>query len=170
MGIGAGIFLIAVGGVLAFAVTDRISGVDLTMVGYILMGAGALGLILAVIINGQRTRTSHTVVEERRDRDPRLCGSSSGLSPEYSGWVEVVAQLRHPVAGDSGKGLAERPLGRAALEVAVGAVDIREDGVPGRVEFGTAGRRELAEDREHLLMPVRVGGRLAIDRVDRATY
>ena len=72
MGIGAGIFLIAVGGVLAFAVTDRISGVDLTMVGYILMGAGALGLILAVIIIGQRTRTSHTVVEERRDRDPRL--------------------------------------------------------------------------------------------------
>jgi hypothetical protein len=68
MGIGAGIFLLAVGGVLAFAVSDRISGIDLTMVGYILMGAGALGLILAVVINGQRSRTSHTVVEERRDR------------------------------------------------------------------------------------------------------
>jgi hypothetical protein len=47
--------------------------VDLTVVGYILMGAGALGLILAVIINGQRTRTSHTVVEEHHDHhDPRL--------------------------------------------------------------------------------------------------
>jgi nitrate/nitrite transporter NarK len=68
MGIGAGIFLLAVGGVLAFAVSDRISGIDLTMVGYIFMGAGALGLILAVVINGQRSRTSHTVVEERRDR------------------------------------------------------------------------------------------------------
>ncbi|TWD82841.1 hypothetical protein FB561_3987 [Kribbella amoyensis] len=77
MGIGAGIFLLAVGGILAFAVSDRISGIDLTVVGYILMGAGALGLILAVVINGQRSRTSHTVVEERRDarldpRDPRL--------------------------------------------------------------------------------------------------
>jgi nitrate/nitrite transporter NarK len=73
MGIGAGIFLLAVGGVLAFAVTDRISGVDLTMVGYILMGAGALGIALVLLLNGQRTRASQTtVVEERRDlRDPR---------------------------------------------------------------------------------------------------
>jgi nitrate/nitrite transporter NarK len=77
MGIGAGIFLLAVGGVLAFAVSDRISGIDLTMVGYILMGAGALGLALVLLLNGQRTRGSQTtVVEERRDvrdpRDPRL--------------------------------------------------------------------------------------------------
>lgn len=67
MGIGVGIFLLAVGGVLAFAVTDRISGVDLTMVGYILMGAGALGLAIALLMNSQRTHTSHTSVEERRD-------------------------------------------------------------------------------------------------------
>jgi uncharacterized protein DUF6458 len=73
MGIGAGIFLLAVGGILAFGVSDRISGVDLTVVGYILMGAGALGLILVILLNSQRTRSSHTtVVEERRDpRDPR---------------------------------------------------------------------------------------------------
>jgi hypothetical protein len=74
MGIGAGIFLLAVGGILAFGVTDRISGVDLTVVGYILMGAGALGIVLVLLLNGQRTRSSHTtVVEERRDpRDPRF--------------------------------------------------------------------------------------------------
>ena len=74
MGIGAGIFLLAVGGILAFGVTDRISGVDLTVVGYILMGAGALGIALVLLLNGQRTRTSHTtVVEERREpRDPRI--------------------------------------------------------------------------------------------------
>jgi len=72
MGIGAGIFLLAVGGVLAFAVSDRISGIDLTMVGYILMGAGALGLILVVLLNSQRSRSSHTtVVEDRSVRDPR---------------------------------------------------------------------------------------------------
>jgi hypothetical protein len=74
MGIGAGIFLLAVGGILAFGVTDRISGVDLTVVGYILMGAGALGIVLVLLLNGQRTRSSHTtVVEERREpRDPRI--------------------------------------------------------------------------------------------------
>ena len=74
MGIGAGIFLLAVGGILAFGVTDRISGVDLTVVGYILMGAGALGIALVALLNGQRSRTSHTtVVEERREpRDPRI--------------------------------------------------------------------------------------------------
>jgi hypothetical protein len=67
MGIGVGVFLLAVGGVLAFAVTDRLSGVDLTVVGYILMGAGALGLAIALLMNSQRTHTSHTTVEERRD-------------------------------------------------------------------------------------------------------
>ncbi|MFC0622639.1 DUF6458 family protein [Kribbella deserti] len=70
MGIGVGIFLLAVGGVLAFAVSDRISGVDLTMVGYIMMGAGALGLAIALLMNSQRTHTSHTTVEERRDLRP----------------------------------------------------------------------------------------------------
>ena len=67
MSIGVGIFLLAVGGILAFGVTDRISGVDLTVVGYILMGAGALGVVLALVITNQRRRTSHTIVEERRD-------------------------------------------------------------------------------------------------------
>jgi hypothetical protein len=70
MGIGVGVFLLAVGGILAFAVTDRISGVDLTAVGYILMGAGALGLVLAVFLSS-RGRTSQTVVREERVNDPR---------------------------------------------------------------------------------------------------
>jgi hypothetical protein len=70
MGIGAGIFLLALGGILAFAVSDRISGVDLTAVGYILMGAGALGLVLAIFLSG-RSRTTRAVVREERREDPR---------------------------------------------------------------------------------------------------
>jgi hypothetical protein len=70
MGIGAGIFLLAVGGVLAFGVSDRISGVDLTMIGYILMGAGALGLVLVMFLSS-RSRTSQTVIREERLEDPR---------------------------------------------------------------------------------------------------
>ena len=69
MGIGAGIFLIAIGGILAFAVQDRISGVDLTMVGYILMGAGALGVVLVMVLAGRSRGTATTRVEERRRID-----------------------------------------------------------------------------------------------------
>ncbi|GAA1691979.1 hypothetical protein GCM10009745_41690 [Kribbella yunnanensis] len=66
MGIGVSVFLLAVGGILSFAVSDRISGVDLTVVGYILMGAGALGLIMAVFLTSQRSRAARTSVTERR--------------------------------------------------------------------------------------------------------
>lgn len=69
MGIGVSVFLLAVGGVLAFAVSDRISGVDLTAVGYILMGAGALGLVITLFLVSQRPRASRTTVTERRDID-----------------------------------------------------------------------------------------------------
>lgn len=64
MGIGTSIFLLAVGAILAFAVTDAISGVDLTVVGYILMAAGALGLVISMVLMGRARRA--TVV---RDRD-----------------------------------------------------------------------------------------------------
>jgi malic enzyme len=67
MGIGVSVFLLAVGGVLAFAVADRLSGVDLTAVGWVLMGAGAIGLAVALLFANQRGRTSHTSVHERRD-------------------------------------------------------------------------------------------------------
>ena len=53
---GGSIALIALGAVLAFAVQDRLSGIDLVMVGYICMAAGALGIVLSLIVNGQRDR------------------------------------------------------------------------------------------------------------------
>ncbi|MFI2753814.1 DUF6458 family protein [Cellulomonas sp. P22] len=70
MGIGGGIVLIVIGAVLAFAVTDTVPGVDLTVVGYICLGAGFLALILAIILNAQRTHTSHREVIERHDQGP----------------------------------------------------------------------------------------------------
>ena len=68
MGIGTSIFLLAVGAILAFAVTDAISGVDLTTIGYILMAAGALGLIISMALV---SRTRRGVVREPvvRERD-----------------------------------------------------------------------------------------------------
>ena len=55
MYIGGSIFLLAIGAVLAFAVTASISGIDLVAVGYILMAAGALGIILSLFLNAQRS-------------------------------------------------------------------------------------------------------------------
>ena len=49
MGIGASIFLIAVGAILAFAVNAEISGLDIEVVGWILMIVGGLGLLLSLI-------------------------------------------------------------------------------------------------------------------------
>lgn len=74
MTIGASIFLIAVGAILAFAVHATVAGLDIQVVGYILMAAGILGLILSAVVWGPRRRVAPRadVVEERtvtRDRD-----------------------------------------------------------------------------------------------------
>lgn len=49
MSIGASLFLIAVGAILAFAVTADVSGVDIQVVGWILMAAGGLGLLVSLL-------------------------------------------------------------------------------------------------------------------------
>jgi hypothetical protein len=48
MGIGTSLLLIAVGAILKFAVTDSVSGVDLSTVGVILMVVGGLGLLISL--------------------------------------------------------------------------------------------------------------------------
>ncbi|RJK96839.1 DUF6458 family protein [Vallicoccus soli] len=67
MRIGSSVLLLAVGAVLAFAVADRVDGVDLQAVGWIVMGAGALGLLLTLLTTG---RASRTRIEERTVRTP----------------------------------------------------------------------------------------------------
>jgi hypothetical protein len=47
--IGLSIFLIAVGAILKYAVTERIEGVKIDVVGTILMIVGILGLIISII-------------------------------------------------------------------------------------------------------------------------
>ncbi|MBA2389534.1 MAG: hypothetical protein H0V67_04690 [Geodermatophilaceae bacterium] len=69
MGVGVSIFLLALGAILAFAVTGEVSGVDLDVVGFVLMGVGVIGIIISLVLMNQRSNTSHRVVEERRYRD-----------------------------------------------------------------------------------------------------
>jgi Domain of unknown function (DUF6458) len=51
MGLGVGIFLVAVGAILAFAVnvSTASAGVNLHTIGYILLAVGALGILLSLL-------------------------------------------------------------------------------------------------------------------------
>ncbi|MBX6370947.1 MAG: hypothetical protein IRZ02_01645 [Acidothermus sp.] len=57
MGIGAAIFLIAVGAILTFAVHASVSGVSLQTIGIILMVVGAIGLLVVLTVFTPRRRT-----------------------------------------------------------------------------------------------------------------
>jgi hypothetical protein len=57
MGIGAAIFLMAVGAILTFAVHTSVSGVSVQTIGIILMVAGAIGLITVLTVFAPRRRT-----------------------------------------------------------------------------------------------------------------
>jgi Domain of unknown function (DUF6458) len=66
VGIGVSIFLIALGAILAFAVTAEISGLEVEVVGWILLAVGILGLVLSMIFwsswggpGGMRRRTTY---------------------------------------------------------------------------------------------------------------
>jgi len=56
MGIGGSIFLLALGAILAFAVNASISGIDINIVGYVLMLAGLAGLIITLWFWNSRRR------------------------------------------------------------------------------------------------------------------
>jgi len=60
MGYGFGAFLLVVGLVLALAVTDQISGVDLTLVGWIMALVGT-AVILLTAVTANRTRGAHSM-------------------------------------------------------------------------------------------------------------
>jgi len=72
MGIGASVFLIAVGAILTFAIDAEVAGINIDVIGIILMIAGALGLLWTLLIWGPRQRSSSTVVEERRPVERRV--------------------------------------------------------------------------------------------------
>jgi uncharacterized membrane protein HdeD (DUF308 family) len=70
MGIGVGIFLIVIGLILLLGVIedfpDAIAEViDVETLGWICLIVGILGIVLALVMNRQRSRTTH--IQERRD-------------------------------------------------------------------------------------------------------
>lgn len=71
---GTSLLLIAVGAILRYAVTATVSGIDLQVVGLVLMIVGIVGLVLSLLWFGMladRRRTAPPVEREVRDRDLR---------------------------------------------------------------------------------------------------
>jgi hypothetical protein len=69
MGIGASVFMIALGAIITFAFNIRVGWLDLDVVGWVLMAAGALGLIMTLTVFSRRRST---VVQSAPDAyDPR---------------------------------------------------------------------------------------------------
>jgi uncharacterized iron-regulated membrane protein len=71
VGIGGSIFLIAFGAILAWAVHAHLGVLDLRVVGYVLMVAGLLGLLLTIYYWNRRRTTVTPVPVERQLPEPR---------------------------------------------------------------------------------------------------
>ena len=103
MTIGASIFLIALGAVLAFAVDVSTSGIDLNTIGVILMVVGVIGLALGMLIlngggfyGGPRRRT--VVQDAYVDEGPVVAPRRQAVVEEaYVDDQPVVASRRRVV-------------------------------------------------------------------------
>lgn len=66
MGIGVSVFLLAVGAILTFALETEAEGINLDMVGIILMVVGIIGLLFTMLVwNSPTRREERTVVRDR---------------------------------------------------------------------------------------------------------
>jgi hypothetical protein len=70
MYIGTSIFLIAIGAILAFAVTATVAGIDIQVAGVILMIVGGIGLLISLfqeaMWSDRRRQTGEVVEREYR--------------------------------------------------------------------------------------------------------
>jgi hypothetical protein len=71
MAIGTALFLIAVGAILRYGVSDSVEGIDLPTIGLILMIVGVIGLVLSFFMMSMWSRDRDRDVVERRTVDRR---------------------------------------------------------------------------------------------------
>lgn len=83
MSLGGGIVLVVIGAILAFALNVQVTWIDLHLVGYILMIAGAVGIVLGIVLMSRRRRsvaTTRTAVDPATgERVTRRTGESDVL-------------------------------------------------------------------------------------------
>jgi hypothetical protein len=71
MRLGTAIVLLALGAILTFAVNVSVSGLNLHVVGWILMIAGAIGIVLELALWGPRQRSRRVVTTDGAGRPVR---------------------------------------------------------------------------------------------------
>ncbi len=69
MAIGTGIFLIVVGAILTFALNTTIDVVNIDAVGWICMIAGAVAIIISLVLSAQARTTTHKEIRQERPAD-----------------------------------------------------------------------------------------------------
>ncbi|OJX73053.1 MULTISPECIES: DUF6458 family protein [unclassified Leifsonia] len=83
MSLGTGIVLVVIGAILAFALNVQVDWIDLHLVGYILMIAGLIGIILGIVLMSRRRRsvaTTRTAVDPATgERVTRRTGESDDV-------------------------------------------------------------------------------------------
>lgn len=83
MSLGTGIVLFVIGAILAFALNVQVDWIDLQLVGYILMAAGAVGIILGIVLMTRRrtVATTRTAVDPvDGERVTRRVGESDDIA------------------------------------------------------------------------------------------
>lgn len=61
MGIGTGIVLFVIGAIIAFALNVSVDWADLTLIGYLLMGAGVVVFLISLVLVMRRRSSVETV-------------------------------------------------------------------------------------------------------------
>ncbi len=84
MGIGFSTFLLAVGAILTFAVHATVAGLDIRVVGIVLMAAGALGLVLTMVVFAPRRRRTVTQTRGAYVAEP-IVGTSRVTTEDVTG-------------------------------------------------------------------------------------
>jgi len=83
MSLGTGTVLVVIGAILAFALNVQVDWIDLHLVGYILMIAGLIGIILGIVLMSRRRRsvaTTRTAVDPATgERVTRRTGESDDV-------------------------------------------------------------------------------------------
>jgi hypothetical protein len=71
---GGAIFVMAIGAILKFAVTGHVSGISIATIGVILLLAGLVWLVLAIVFDMSARRRGPVAVERERvvEPDPRV--------------------------------------------------------------------------------------------------
>ncbi|MQA93115.1 MAG: hypothetical protein GEV11_00205 [Streptosporangiales bacterium] len=73
MGIGSSLVLLALGAILAFATNVELAGINLDVIGWILMLVGAVSMLITFFYWRPRRRARQAVVEERHTyEDPSI--------------------------------------------------------------------------------------------------